>query len=96
MDPSCESQPFVLKPVSESILEHSITLKRAFPHTSQFRTHVDINENEMVLIYEYFEHDLLSLVQNNVDFSVEAKKSILREVGQALETLHAKHWVHLG
>jgi serine/threonine protein kinase len=85
-----------LKPVSESIFKHSATLKREFPHTSQLRTHVDVNEDELVLIYEYFEHDLLSLVQNNSNLSVRARKFVLREVGQAVETLHAKNWIHLG
>jgi serine/threonine protein kinase len=92
----CESQSFVLKPVSESIFEHSLSLKREFPDTSQLRTHVDANEDESVLIYEYFTHDLLSLLQSDSNVPVTARKLILREVGRAVEKLHAKHWIHLG
>lgn len=85
-----------MKPVSESIFEHPVTLKQAFPDTSQLRTHVDVNENDQVLIYEYLAHDLLNLVQKNTNLPLKARKSILQEVGQAVEKLHAKHWIHLG
>lgn len=73
-----------------------MTLKREFADTCQLRTHVDVNENELILVYEYFGHDLLSLVQNNSNLSLEARKYILRQVGQGVESLHAKNWIHLG
>lgn len=82
--------------MSESIFEHSVAIRGEFPGHSQLRTHVDVNENDRVLIYEYFACDLLSLVQKNVNLSLKARKYILREVGQALEKLHSKQWIHLG
>ncbi|GFG14569.1 hypothetical protein IFM61392_08523 [Aspergillus lentulus] len=91
----CESRPFVLKPVSESIFEHFMILKREFPDTCQLRTHVDASEDELTLVYDYFEHDLLSLVQNNSNLSLRARKSILQQVGQPVKSLHAKNWIHL-
>ncbi|KAG2019054.1 hypothetical protein GB937_005345 [Aspergillus fischeri] len=91
----CEGRSFVLKPVSKSIFEHSMILKREFPDTCQLRTHVDANEDELTLVYDYFEHDLLSLVQNDSNLSLKARKCILQQVGQAVESLHAKNWIHL-
>lgn len=96
MNLSCDSQPFVLKPVSKSIFGHSVMLRREFPDTRQLRTHADVNENELILVYEYFEHDLLSLVQNNSSLSLKARKFILQQVGQAVESFHARNWIHLG
>jgi serine/threonine protein kinase len=96
MYPSCEGRSFVLKPVSESIFEHSVTIRREFPDDSQLRTHVDVNEDDRILIYEYFACDLLCLVQKHLNLSLKARKSILREIGQALEKLHSKQWIHLG
>ena len=93
---SCGYQPFVLKPVSQSIFEHSQKLKHQFGGNSRLRTHVDENEEEQILFYEYFKGDLLSLVMNNPDLSITARKFILREVGLGLKDLHSKGWIHLG
>jgi serine/threonine protein kinase len=71
-------------------------LKREFPDTRQLRTHVDANEDELTLVYEYFDHGLLSLVQKSPRLSLKARKFILQQVGQAVECLHAKNWIHLG
>lgn len=71
-------------------------LKREFPDTWQLRTHVDASEDELTLVYDYFEHDLLSLVKSNSNLSLRARKSILQQVGQAVKSLHAKNWIHLG
>lgn len=38
----------------------------------------------------------LNLTQNKPNLSLKARKFILWEVGQAVQTLHAKHWIHLG
>ncbi|PKX89347.1 uncharacterized protein P174DRAFT_516017, partial [Aspergillus novofumigatus IBT 16806] len=79
----CEGRPFVVKPVPKSIFEHCMLLKREFPDAWQLRTHVDANEDELTLVYDYFEHDLLSLVQNNSNLSLKARKFVLQQVGQA-------------
>jgi serine/threonine protein kinase len=85
-----------LKPVSQSIFELSQELKHEFGTSCRIRTHIDYNEEESVLIYEYFKENLLSLVKNNPDLPIEARKSILRELGLGLKEIHAKHWIHLG
>merc|ERR1712130_493866 len=77
----CEHRPFVLKPASQSIFELSQELKYEFGASPRLRTHIDDNEDERVLVYEYYKDNLFSLVKNNPDLPVEARKFILREVG---------------
>ena len=93
---SCEDRPFVLKPASRSIFELSQELRHEFENSPRIRTHIDEIEGESVLVYEYFKDDLLSLVQNNADLPVEARKLILRELGLGLNDMHSKNWIHLG
>jgi serine/threonine protein kinase len=93
---SCEDQPFVLKPVSQSIFEFSEELKNEFGSSCRIRTHIDYNREERVLVYEYFKDNLLSLVKHNPDLPIEARKFILRELGLGLRDIHAKQWIHLG
>lgn len=93
---SCEDRPFVLKPVPQSIFELSEELKQEFGNNCRIRTHIDYNEEERVLVYEFFKDNLLSLVKNNPDLPIEARKFILRELGLGLKDIHAVHWIHLG
>ena len=93
---SCEDRPFVLKPASRSIFELSQELRQEFKHNSRIRTHIDEIEGESVLVYEYCKDNLFSLVKNNADLPVEARKLILRELGLALNDIHSKNWIHLG
>jgi serine/threonine protein kinase len=93
---SCEHQPFVLKSVSQSIFEHSQELRHRVGGRSRLRTHIDENEEEHTLIYEYFNGNLLSFVKNNPDLPMETRKFILREVGLGLKDLHCNDWIHLG
>jgi serine/threonine protein kinase len=86
----------VLKRVSDSMFEQSVELKREFPETSRLRMHIDDSEAERVLVYEYFRDNLLSLVKNNPNMTIKARKWILRELGQALKEFHAKNWIHIG
>jgi len=93
---SCEDRPFVLKPASQSIFELSQELRHEFRNNAHLRTHTDENEKERILVYEYYKDNLLSLVKNNPDLPLEARKLILREVGLGLKGLHSKDWIHLG
>ena len=93
---SCEHRPFVLKPASQSIFKLSQQLGHEFGNNSRLRTHIDDNEEECVLVYEYYKDNLLSLVMNNPDLPIEARQFILREVGLGLRDFYSKHWIHLG
>ncbi|EEQ35180.1 conserved hypothetical protein [Microsporum canis CBS 113480] len=60
---SSENQNFVLKRVSNSIFDLSLDLKQEFPETRRLRVHIDENEEEKVLVYEYFSDNLLSFIK---------------------------------
>jgi serine/threonine protein kinase len=94
---SCGDKAFVLKRLSPSIFaqwfyKHKLDL----PGTHRILAPVDYNVEEKTVVYEYLKEDLLSLVQNNPDFPVAARKQILFEVGKALQELHAKNKIHIG
>ena len=93
---SCDSKPFVLKPVSRSIFDLLQEFKHEFDNNPRLRIHVDDNKKENVLVYEYFKSDLLSLVENYPALPIKARKTILKEVGLGLNDMHTKHWIHLG
>lgn len=95
-DFSYENLAFVLKPVSRSIFELSKELKHEFGSNCRIRTHIDHNEEERVLVYEYFKENLLSLVKNTPHLPIQTRKFILRELGLGLRDVHTKHWIHLG
>ncbi|KAH9216395.1 kinase domain-containing protein [Leptodontidium sp. 2 PMI_412] len=78
----CEGRPFVLKTVSPSVFEQSNELKREFEGNTRFRHHIDENEGDFTLVYEWFRDDLL-------------QKWILRETGEALRNYHAKNWIDI-
>lgn len=71
-------------------------LKGEFSDTCQLRTHVDANEDELTIVCDYSEHDLLSLVQKKIESISKARKCIFQQVGQAVDSFHAKNWIHSG
>ncbi len=83
-------------PISRSIFELSQELKHEFGNSSYLRLHLDDNEEECVLVYDYYQDNLLSLVRNNPDLPIKARKFILRELGLGLRDLHSTQWIHLG
>lgn len=93
---SCDGKPFVLKPVSQSIFDLLQEFKDDFGNNPRLRIHADDNKKENVLVYEYFKSDLHSLVENYPALPIEARKTILKEVGLGLNDIHTKHWIHLG
>ena len=49
-----------------------------------------------MLVFRYLKSTLLGLIQSNPEFPTGARKKILRQVGEAIQELHNKDWVHLG
>lgn len=58
--------------------------------------HVDYNEEERTLVYEYFRHTFLALLRDYPGFPLAEVKKILRHTGEAVKELHAKDWIHIG
>jgi serine/threonine protein kinase len=82
--------------VSKPFYDLSLRLAADFPESHRLRMHVDYNEEENVLIYPYYQHTLLSLLQEDPNISDAARKKILRQTGEAIQELHNKDWIHLG
>ena len=93
---SCDGKGLILKPVSASIFELLQSFKKEFHDNHRLRNHIDENEKERILIYEYFKTNLLELVSNFPPLPLQARKTILKEVGLGLKDIHSKHWIHLG
>jgi serine/threonine protein kinase len=93
---SSYGKPFVLKPVSQSIFDLLREFQDEFGNNPRLRNYLDVSTKDSVLVYEYFKSDLLSLIANYPPLPIEARKTILQEVGLALNDIHAKHWIHLG
>jgi serine/threonine protein kinase len=64
--------------------------------SSRLRLHTDCDQEEGVLVFPYFKSTLLALIQGNPEFPTEGRKKILRQVGEAIQELHNKDWIHLG
>jgi serine/threonine protein kinase len=71
-------------------------LARDIESSRRLRVHTDCNYEEAVLVYPYFKSTLLSLIQDDPEFPWEGRKKILRQVGEAIQELHGKDWIHIG
>ena len=71
-------------------------LKSEFPTTNRLRMHTDYNEEELTLVYEYYRHTLLTLLNEFPDFPITGIKDILRCTGGAVKEFHDKDWIRIG
>ncbi|ODH12680.1 hypothetical protein ACO22_08024, partial [Paracoccidioides brasiliensis] len=90
----CENKSYVVKRLTPDVFKQSLQLKNEFADTHRLPMHIDYNKEEHTLVYEYFRNDLLSLVKDNPNFPLAARKQILWEAGKALKKLHARNWIH--
>ncbi|PQE03632.1 serine threonine kinase protein [Rutstroemia sp. NJR-2017a BBW] len=86
---------FVLKPVHSSIFEQSQELKQEFGKVPQIRHHADEDEGQNILVYKFAISNLLEMINDCPPLPLQARKTILKEVGLALENMHARNWIHL-
>lgn len=82
--------------MSKHFYDLSMRLASEFRDSRRLRLHTDHNQKENILIYPYFRSTLLALIQNEPEFPTSERKKILRHVGEAIQELHAKDWIHLG
>lgn len=90
------ARSFVVKRVSDSFFQLSQELQKEFPDTQRLRIHVDFNEKERVLVYDYFKHTFLALLRDHPDFPSAEIKKILRYTAEAIKELHDEDWIHIG
>ncbi|RMY90897.1 hypothetical protein D0862_09851 [Hortaea werneckii] len=90
-----EDDYFVVKRVTRPFYDLSKRLASEFGSPSRLRVHVDCNDEEAVLVFPYYETTLLALIQGDPDFPTEGRMKVLRQVGEAIQELHSKDWMHL-
>ncbi|KAF2433944.1 kinase-like protein [Tothia fuscella] len=90
-----QNEFFVRKPVRKPFYELSRTLAGEFAGSRRLRIHIDCNETEDILVYPFFRDTLLGIIQNDPDFPATERKKILRRVGEAIQELHSKDWIHM-
>ncbi|KAF1349033.1 kinase-like domain-containing protein [Delphinella strobiligena] len=85
---------FIFKRVSKHFFDLSRRIANDFPSSQRLRMHVDCNSKESVLVYPYFRDTLLALIEGDPAFPPAERLKIMRGVGEAIQELHAKDWVH--
>ena len=89
-------ESFVLKRVPRPFYDLSLRFAAEFAGSRRLRMHIDCNQQEGILVYPYLRSTLLTLIQEDANFPPAERKKILRRVGEAIQELHAKDWIHIG
>ncbi|KAK5654709.1 hypothetical protein OQA88_7033 [Cercophora sp. LCS_1] len=90
------NESFVFKRVSRPFYDLSRRLAAEFVGSRRFRMHTDYNQEEGILFYPHFRDTLLDLIQGDPNFPLVERKRILRRVGEAIQELHGRDWIHIG
>ena len=93
---SSGNESFVFKRVSKPFYELSQRLAAEFAGTRRLRMHTDCNQEQRILVYPYFRDTLLGLIKDDSEVLFPERKKILRRVGEAIQELHRKEWIHIG
>lgn len=80
--------------VAKPFYDLSLRLAADFPESRRLHMHIDSSEEESVLIYPFYQHTLLGMLQQDPEISGAAKKKVLQETGDAMQELHSKDWIH--
>ncbi|PQE16276.1 Oxoglutarate iron-dependent oxygenase protein [Rutstroemia sp. NJR-2017a WRK4] len=86
---------FILKHVHSSIFEQSQELKQEFGDIPQIRHHVDVDEGQNILVYKFAISNVLEMINDCPPLPLQARKTILKDVGLALENMHTRNWILL-
>ncbi|OCL11970.1 kinase-like protein [Glonium stellatum] len=89
------NESFVFKRVPRPFYDLSLRLVTEFAGSHRLRMHIDCNQDEGILVYPFFRGTLLALIQEDPDFPPVERKKILRRVGEAIQELHSKDWIHI-
>ncbi|KAI1826799.1 kinase-like domain-containing protein [Xylaria intraflava] len=90
-----QGESFVFKRVTRTLYNLALGVAAEFEGSRRLRLHVDCNHEQCVLVYPYFKTTLLTLIQEDPDFPPAERKRILQRVGEAIQELHSKDWIHI-
>ncbi|KAF2724743.1 kinase-like protein [Polychaeton citri CBS 116435] len=85
---------FISKRVPKPFFDLSQRIANDFPSSRRLRMHVDCNSKESILVYTYFRDTLFALFKEDPAFPPDERLKIMRGVGEAIQELHAKDWIH--
>ncbi|KAK6836104.1 hypothetical protein PG987_006599 [Apiospora arundinis] len=91
---SSGNESFILKQESDSRALISQRLAYEFAGSHRLRLPIDVCPDDEMLVYPYYTDDLFNLIENNADLLVDEIVKILRHVGESIQELHAKGWLH--
>ena len=83
--------------MSQHAYEKCQQLNAKFGGSCRLRLHIDENEEERTLIYDYFRGNLFHFMNayNQIP-PINATKQIMWETGKALEEMHREKVMHVG
>ncbi len=93
---SSGDESFIIKRAPKSIYERNIRIANELADSHRLRLHIDHNQKECALVFPYFDCTLLDLIRDYPDFPPVELGRILRHVGEAIQELHHRDWIHLG
>ncbi|RMY72759.1 hypothetical protein D0864_10357 [Hortaea werneckii] len=85
---------FVYKRVPRPFFNLSQRMAGDFSLPRRLRMHVDCSSKESILVYAYFQDTLLALLRDDPAFPPNERLKMMRGVGEAIQELHGKDWVH--
>lgn len=85
-----------MKQESDSRALISQRLAYEFAGSRRLRLPIDVCPDDEMLVYPYYTDDMFNLIENNPDLPVDEIVKILRHVGESIQELHAKGWLHRG
>ncbi|KAK7994821.1 hypothetical protein PG990_013594 [Apiospora arundinis] len=91
---SSGNESFILKQESDSRALISQRLAYEFAGSRRLRLPIDVCPDDEMLVYPYYTDDMFNLIENNPDLPVDEIVKILRHVGESIQELHAKGWLH--
>ncbi|KAF2702783.1 kinase-like protein [Pleomassaria siparia CBS 279.74] len=89
------SESFVFERVPRSFYHLVLCLAAGFAGSRRLRMHMDCNQKEDLLVYPYFKGTLLAFLWEDPDLPLLERKKTLRRVGEAIQELHGKDWIHI-
>lgn len=74
--------------------DYQSTSKGITQHPTSQKPTVKAGSSSCLMVYDYIEHDLMGLIRRKIKFSASQIKYILKEILEAVETLHSEHIEH--
>lgn len=93
----CGDKTFVLKRVSDIVYQRCQQHISTFQGGQRLRLHIDENDKERTLIYDFLRGNLFQLMNAyNQQPDIDVISQIMWETGKAIQEMHDKKVMHIG